>query len=183
MVNIAGGTKEGTFYPSDIQALNVPLHAIRGHLTTLITLGHEALAARAPSVSFIQVFPGTVKTALFDRMEGVLGFVLRCWVNLAGSWLLVPVQESGERNVFLSTSAAFPAADGGRDGVGLVEGVQVATGTNGTAGSGVYSLDYDGTEAAQGTVDLLAKYREEGMVERVWEHAQTEFGRIGEQRD
>lgn len=178
VINIAGGTKEGTFYPTDMQALTVPLYAIRGHLTTLITLGHEALAARARSVSFIQVSPGAVKTALFDRMSGVVGFVMRCWVNLAGSWLLVPIQESGERNVFLSTSAAFPATDGGEDGVGLVDGVDVAKGTDGTVGSGVYSLDYDGTEAGQSVTDLLAKYREEGMVERVWEHAQAEFERI-----
>lgn len=178
VINIAGGTKEGTFYPDDIQALNVPLYAIRGHLATLITLGLEALAARSPSVSFIQVFPGAVKTPLFDRIEGIIGVVMRFWIYLAGSWILVPIQESGERNVFLATSAAFPAADRGKDGVGLVEGVNVAKGTNGTAGSGIYSVDYDGTEASESIVDLLAKYREEGMVEEVWAHAQAEFERI-----
>jgi len=30
-------------------------------------------------------------------------------------------------------------------------------------------------------VELLAKYREEGMVERVWEHAEGEFKRITRQ--
>lgn len=178
VINIAGGTKEGTLYPTDMQALTVPLYAIRGHLTTLITLSHEALATRAPSVSFIQVFPGAVKTALFDRMSGWVGFVMRNLMNLAGNWFLVPIQESGERNVFLSTSAAFPAAEEGNDGIRVVDGVHVAKGTDGTVGSGVYSLDYDGTEAGQSVMDLLGEYREERMVERVWEHAQAEFERI-----
>ncbi|RJE19551.1 hypothetical protein PHISCL_08106, partial [Aspergillus sclerotialis] len=48
VINIAGGTKEGTLYADDFQALTIPFYAIRGHLATLITLGHEALAARAP---------------------------------------------------------------------------------------------------------------------------------------
>lgn len=183
VINIAGGTKEGTLYPSDMQALTTPLYAIRGHLTTLITLGHEALAARAPGVSFLQVFPGAVQTALFDRMPAPVGLVMRCFIALAGRWVLVPVQESGERNVFLATSAAFPGRDDGgeRDRIGLVEGLSVAKGVDGKPGSGVYSLDYDGAEAGQGVMDLLEGYRKEGMVERVWEHAQAEFERITEE--
>lgn len=182
VINIAGGTKEDTLYPSDMQALTTPLYAIRGHITTLITLGHEALAARAPGVSFLQVFPGAVQTALFDRIPGPVGLVMRCFVALAGRWVLVPVQESGERNVFLATSGAFPGRDGGeRDGIELVEGLSVAKGVDGKPGSGVYSLDYDGAEAGQSIMNLLEGYRKEGMVERVWEHAQAEFERITEE--
>lgn len=179
VVNIAGGCKEGSIYPSDFQALAVPLYAIRGHLATLISLNHEALAARAPDVSFIQVFPGAVKTALFDRMSGLLRVVMRAFINLTGKWLSVPIQESGERNVFFSTSAGFPARDGaGKDGVSLVEGVGVTRGTDGKIGSGVYSVDYDGTEAGQKVIDLLERYRTEGMVERVGKHVQAEIERI-----
>lgn len=101
-----------------MQALAIPLCAIRGHLTTLIILGHEALASRAPGVSFLQVSPGAVQTALFDRVPGPVGFMMRCFIALAGRWVLVQVQESGERNVFLATSGAFPGRDGG-ERVGL----------------------------------------------------------------
>lgn len=181
VVNIAGGTKEGPIYPSDMQAFNVPLHAIRGHLTTLISLSYEALTAKAPDVSFLQVFLGAIKTALFDRMPGVAGFVMRCVITLAGKWLLVPIQERGERNAFFSTNGAFPARYGDGDsknGVEVMEGLGVARGTDGNIGSGVYSVDYDGTEAGQSVMDLLGNYREEDMVERVWGHAQAEFDRI-----
>lgn len=178
-MNIAGGATEGYFYPSDMQALNVPLYAIRGHLSTLITLGHEALAARAPDVSFIQAFPGAVRTPLFDQMPGVMGVVLRCFVTVAPRWLFVPIEESGERNVFFATSGAYPAREGnGRNGVQLGEGVDIARSVGSDTGSGVYSIDYDGTEAGQSIMDLLEQYRKEGMVQRVWEHMQEEFRRI-----
>lgn len=178
-MNIAGGSTEGYFYPSDMQALDVPLYAIRGHLSTLITLGHEALAARAPDVSFMQVFPGAVRTPLFDQTPGVLGVLVRCFVAVAPRWLFVPIEESGERNLFFATSGAYPAREGnGKSGVQVVEGVDIARCVDGNTGSGVYSMDYDGTEAGQKIVDLLKQYREEGMVQRVWEHAQEVFGRI-----
>jgi len=59
-----------------------------------------------------------------------------------------------------------------------VESLSVAKGVDGKPGSGVYSLDYDGSEAGQSVMDLLGGYRKEGIVDRVWEHAQAEFERI-----
>lgn len=90
-----------------------------------------------------------------------------------------------ERNVFHATSGAFPGRDDGgeRDGIDLAEGLSVAKGVDGKPGSGVYSLDYDGTEAGQDVVDLLEGYRKEGMIERVWDHAQAEFERITAEQD
>lgn len=179
MVNIAGGATEGYFYPSDMQALNVPFYAIRGHLSTLITLGHEALAARAPGVSFMQVFPGAVRTPIFDQTPGVFGVLMRCFVAVAPRWLFVSIEESGERNVFFATTEAYPAREGNeKNGVQLGEGVDVARSVGSGTGNGVYSIGYDGTEAGQSIVDLLEQYREEGMVQRVWEHTEEVFGRI-----
>lgn len=105
---------------------------------------------------------------------------MRCLITLAGKWLLVSIQESGERNAFFSTSGAFPARneDGdGKDGVGvdMVEGLGVARGMAGNVGGGAYSVDYDGTEAGQSVMDLLENYRHEDIIERVWEHAQAKF--------
>lgn len=162
-----------------MQGLNVPLYAIRGHLATLITLSHEALAARAPDASFIHVFPGAVKTALFDHMPGVIGVALRCFTTVAERWLCVPIGESGERNVFFATSEAYSGREGSRkNGAELGDGVDFARSVDGNTGGGVYSIDYDGTEAGQSIVDLLEQYRKEGMVETVWEHTQEEFERI-----
>ena len=91
----------------------------------------------------------------------------------------MPIEESGERNVFFATSGAYPAREGnGRNGVQLGEGVDIARSVGSGTGKGVYSIDYDGTEAGQSIMDLLEQYRKEGMVQRVWEHMQEEFGRI-----
>ena len=59
-----------------------------------------------------------------------------------------------------------------------MEGVSVARGTDGKVGSGTYSVDYDVTEAGKRVIDLLEKYRTEGMVEIVWKHLQAEMERI-----
>lgn len=78
--------------------------------------------------------------------------------------------------MFISQRVAFPSRDGGeRDGVGLVEGLSLANGVDGKPGSGLYSLNYDASEIGEGSMFLLERYRKEGMVERVWEHAQAEF--------
>lgn len=91
----------------------------------------------------------------------------------------MPIEESGERNVFFATSGAYPAREGnGRNGLQLGEELDIARSVDGDTGSGVYSIDYDGTEAGQSIMDLLEQYRKEGMVQRVWEHAQEVFRRI-----
>lgn len=77
VVDIAGGGHEGKIDPTDFQALNLSLLSLRGHLATLTTFGLESLAIRAPSVSFIQIFPGVVVTPFFDHFAGVLGVAMR----------------------------------------------------------------------------------------------------------
>ena len=146
----------------------------------MITLIQEHFATEAPDVSFVHVFPGAVKTPLFDNVPGLLGFVARAMVALTsllfGSWLWIQVKESGERSVFISTSQAFPAKEDRKSvGVPLVEGLGVRKGVNGEIGSGRYSVDYDGTELKKKTQVLLADYAKKGMVEKVWDHVQDEF--------
>ena len=171
MVNIAGGTNEGPIDLSDLQGLTVPLPALRGHFATLITLGSEALARTASDVSFVHVYPGTVRTPLFDRSH----------TPIPTPGVEVPIEESGERNVFLSTSEAFPAQIGQeRDAhvVTLTQGLTPARGTDGQTGSGVYSVRYDGSEAGQNVIQLLEKHRADGMVEMLWDNAMSETEKI-----
>jgi hypothetical protein len=114
---------------SDFPARRVPLTAIRGHLCTLISLGLESVAKTTPEVSFVHEFPGAVNTSLFSRMEGILGVVMRAYIYVLGRWICVPVKESGERHLYLATSARFPPASLGSDGgsgVPLGDGVDMA---------------------------------------------------------
>lgn len=184
VVNIAAGAKEGHLFPDDWQALNMPLSSLRGHLGSLTTLSLEALAKRTPTVGFVHVFPGLVLTGLFDHIPGILGRFMRCWFWAIGPWMAVPIDESGKRNVFLSTSAAYPAREGdGANGVSLPDGVSVTRGSDGVNGSGVYSIDYDGTEGSKATLTLLDQYRKDGMIEKVWEHLQDTFKIIVEENN
>lgn len=184
VVTVGGGGLEGPLDSSDFPALRVPLISIRGHLCTLISLGLESVAKMTPDVSFVHDFPGTVNTSLFSRMEGVLGVVMRAYVYFMAPWICVPIEESGERHLYLATSAKFPPASAGSDGgsgVPLGDGVDTARGTTGEVGSGVYSVGWDGASASPTVEKLLAGYRGEGMVEEIGRHAESEFKQVTEQ--
>lgn len=90
----------------------------------------------------------------------------------------VPLEESGERHCYLATSARFPAKEGGADGVRLSEGDEVAVGVNGESGSGLYSVGKECERGEDEVRELLARFREQGMVEKIWSHTQEEFKRI-----
>lgn len=152
--------------------------SLRGHLATLTKFGLESLAIRAPSVSFIQTFPGIVVTPFFDTFAGDIRAAMRSWSWLASRWIAVPIEESWERNLFLPTSARYPpAARADASGVRLVDGMTVARGIHGKAGSSVCSLGWGGESTPEKMEKLLTKYRDEGMVDKVWEDLGSVFKR------
>ena len=185
VITVAKGGFEGLLDSSDFPAYRVPLRAIRGHISTLISLGLESIAKTAPEVSFIHDDPGAVKTSLLDRIEGISGVLMRAYMYIAGYWIYVPIEECGERQLYLATSARYPPASVDNDvsfGVPLGDGIDVARGTAGEIGSGVYSIGPDGTSASPAVQKLLAGYRDKGMVEEVAQHTQSEFDRITKQK-
>ena len=181
VVTVGKGGFEGPLDSSDFPASRVPLRAIRGHVCTLMSLGLESVAKMAPEVSFVHCDPGAVKTALYDRVEGVFGVLMRVFLFVVGYWVCVPIEECGERQLFLATSARYPPASVGNvgdSGVSRGDGIDVARGTTGETGSGVYSVLWDGTSAPPTVQKVLAGYREEGMVEEIGRHTEGEFNRI-----
>ena len=149
--------------------------AQRGHLASLNIVSQEPLAEQYPSVSFIHDFPGSVKTNLIRGGEGPSIWVLQQVFRVIGPVVNISARECGERQLFLATSARYP---GGEDanGVPLVD--EVATGTNGKRGGGVYALDSEGESAGGKVLEVLAKQRKEGMVAKLKEHTDAEFDRI-----
>jgi hypothetical protein len=184
VVSIAGGTKEGPIYPDDFPAYKVSMTAVRGHLTSMITLSHFSFAENYPEVSFLHIFPGSVNTPLLDSIPGILGIAFRGFARLGsatglGAW--ISVEECGQRCAFFSTSAVYPPAqveDEKSKGVPLVGKLEVAIGADGRVGSGVYSVDWDGTVASEKVINLLSKYRKDGTMAKVMEHVNGEFDRI-----
>ncbi|KAI9729243.1 MAG: hypothetical protein M1834_007035 [Cirrosporium novae-zelandiae] len=129
----------------------------------------EELAKRNPSTSYVHAHPGIVKTNAFRdgglllRVGGELAYqLIRPWT--------IGIKESGERHLYASTSGAFPPKNGDT-GTVAVGKTEIATGSNGEVGSGAYLLSSDATNKAQ--VDMLRKYREEGVSEKIWEHVSS----------
>ncbi|KAL4890672.1 hypothetical protein BDV59DRAFT_183895 [Aspergillus ambiguus] len=146
------------------------------YAATMNSLAIEHLSSQHPSISFAHVFPGIVRTPLMNSSFGsiagsVLGFLSRPFS--------VSVQESGERNLFISTSAAYPPAAPATPsnvGVPLVEGVQTSTASNGQVGGGSYLLNYDGADVTNGK--LMNEYRQKDFARKVWEHTEATFKKV-----
>ena len=179
VVSVFAATLEGPIDLTDIQGWNVNLLTQHGPAASLVTLSMKTLAKKAPNVSFIHDFPGPVQSGI-ARGPGVGLFVIRIIFMVLGPIMFIPKQESGERHLFLATSAKYPAGASGdsTSGVPLPDGVVVARGTDGKLGSGMYSVDQNVESAGSKVEELLASFRKEGMPEKVWELIEGEFKRI-----
>lgn len=114
---------------------------------------------------------------------GLFGVFVRTLGWIASWFLAVPIEESGQWSTWLATSARFPAKKKeGKDGVELVEGVDVAKGIDGVVGSGVYTVDQRGNVQGEAVEKLLDGYRKDGTMEKLWQYVQGEFKRIEEMK-
>ncbi|KAF2733834.1 hypothetical protein EJ04DRAFT_512866 [Polyplosphaeria fusca] len=182
VLNVAGGTKEGEVDTTDLPALRMPFTRIRPHITSMISLVFETLSDQAPTVSFIHDFPGAVPTPLGHETPGFLGMLYRIFMWTLKyplyRWVCVPIKESGERHVYLATSARYPPREGNAVGVPLQGGTDVESGTDGGKGSGMYAVDWDCDNRSSSVVPVLDRLRKKGVKELVWEHTNGEFVRI-----
>lgn len=177
VISVFAGTKEGKLYIDDLRGRNVPLLDTRGHSAALMTLSLEALARKAPEVSFVHNFPGSVDTDLVRAETGFILLVLWQMFKLVRWTAFMPFEECGERHAYLCVSGMYPSK-GGEEGVSLEKGLSVAKGADGKPASGVYSIDGEGESAPESVVSTLQKYRSDGYVGKVWEYIEGEFKRI-----
>ncbi|KAK1750066.1 hypothetical protein QBC47DRAFT_353825 [Echria macrotheca] len=179
VVSVLAGTKEGLVDTNDLQGrhLNMLSPRGRGHFSSMMTLGLEAIARKAPTVTFLHSFPGFVKTNFGNDVPGVGMAVMRGIFDavfpLVGPFIATPFDEAGERQLYLATSARF-----GQDGVPMSEGVKAAKKADGGSGGFTYSVSNDGETAPLRTVNLLAKLRQDGTAGKIWENVEAEFVRI-----
>jgi NAD(P)-dependent dehydrogenase (short-subunit alcohol dehydrogenase family) len=143
---------------------NVMLHA-----SAMTSLSIAQLAHQHPKTCFIHAYPSGVETGvtreLFGRFDSAIKFAL--------SWLplFVPQQESGERHLFAATAPRYaPRVDGNTTDV---------VGSDGVKGSGSYLLNWNGDVLAD--TKKAQKLREEGGVEKVWQHTEQVLKTIEEQ--
>lgn len=99
-----------------------------------------------------------------------------------GRWVCVPLEECGERHLYLATSAKFSPQRSESTTVPRDDRFDMALGTTGEHGSGVYSVGWD-CETPSRMVTLLSEMRKQGKVDVVWKHMKAEFRRITEQNE
>lgn len=161
---------------ADFQGWNLGRMEDQGHTSAITTLAMETHHKLAPEVSFIHNFPGAVESGIARGSIGWLMRLLKTIWSILGPLVHIPLPEAGDRHVFLCTSARFPAgAADPTSGVPLPEESGAARGTDGRTGSGVYSIDANGESASPKIEEMLAKFRGQGLVDRVWENLQLDI--------
>ncbi|KAL5334685.1 hypothetical protein BJX70DRAFT_391232 [Aspergillus crustosus] len=165
IISVGAAGFEGPLDTSDLPAMRVPPGQIRGHISSLITLGIEAVAREAPSVSFSHSYPGTVNTPLTRRLLATSDVPTD--VTIPIDWMAA--DESGERHMFLLTSARYPSKEDGRGNT------QAILGSNGRLGSGVYAVGLDAEPSDLEAIKFLDTLRNDNLIDLVWEHTKSVF--------
>ncbi|KAK5693065.1 hypothetical protein LTR97_010541 [Elasticomyces elasticus] len=168
VVSVYSATFEGRIHMDDFQAARIGLMAKQGHMASITTLAMEGHHQAAPEVSFVHNFPGSVKSGIDRGSIGPLMRTLKTVFILLAPLVNIPLEEAGDRHLFLCTSARYGAGvDDEAAGVTLTDGSALARGTDGQNGSGVYSIDAYGESAKPKVEALLANMRQDGMVKKV----------------
>ena len=100
--------KEGPVSVDDFPGLKVSVLSARGHAASLVTLSLEALAKKAPDVTFIHDFPGPVKSNFLRGRQGAVVAVMNGVFKVMSPLMnFNSIEECGERHLFLATSARY----------------------------------------------------------------------------
>jgi NAD(P)-dependent dehydrogenase (short-subunit alcohol dehydrogenase family) len=179
VVSIFTGTKEGPITNPDFQMRSMGYNVLkaRGQAASTVTLAMETVAATAPDVSFIHDFPGPVNSNI-ARGDGVARLIMRGISRVVSPFLCIKEDVSGDRHLFLATSARYPSVSGAAEGVEKGNGVEVARGIDGKVGSGMYVVDEVCEPASKEVESLMRKLKEDGWDKKIWEHVVGEFVRI-----
>ncbi|KAK3082413.1 hypothetical protein LTR53_020395, partial [Teratosphaeriaceae sp. CCFEE 6253] len=89
----------------DFQGSNLALMAKQGHVATVTSLALEAHHQAAPEVTFVHTFPGSVKSGIDRGSIGPLMRTLKTIFIVLAPLANIPLEEAGDRHVFLCTSA------------------------------------------------------------------------------
>ena len=155
----------------------------RGHMASLVTFSHEALAKRAPNVAFVHNFPGPVNSGIGRGATSPAMLLLRAIFTVIGPFINMSNLEAGDRHLFLATSARYASStgtgeDAHSDGVPLADELRIARGSIGQDGSGVYTVDQLGESAGANVEETITRLRGEGVVEKFWKHTEDVYERI-----
>ena len=169
VVNILAAGQESTDIFLDDLTLkepghfNIPNYAIHAATTVTLTLKHISEDPENSDVVFIHAHPGMVSTDLFMKSwEGNFD-ASHVPSHPPGDFVMSSPEESGERCVYLITSAEY-----GGKGVAIPSGRHAArTLGHGDRGS-LFSIDDKNQSLQQDSI--LAKFEAMGAPQKIWDH-------------
>ncbi|KAJ5246744.1 hypothetical protein N7468_001727 [Penicillium chermesinum] len=180
VISVLAGTKEGPLDMKDLSGSSIAPWKARGHISSLSTLTLEHFAETAPDVSFIYSYPGFVDTDLAQTMKGILPAVFKVgfamYRTIGPKITYMPLDETGERYTFLATSSRFPSQNQSKDPPNY--GKDIAVGSDGAIGSGVYTLDEFCESGDAKVQEVLAELRLADAGAKVWQHLQEVFKNV-----
>ncbi|KAK5675598.1 hypothetical protein LTS10_011698 [Elasticomyces elasticus] len=178
VVSVYSATFEAKIHMDDFEAANLGLMAPQGHMASITTLAMEGHHQAAPEVSFVHNFLGSFKSGIDRGSIGPLMRTLKTVFILLAPLVNIPLEEAGDRHLFLCTSARYGAGvDDEAAGFPLTDGLALARGTDGQHGSGVYSIDAYGESAKPKVEALLAGMRQDGMAKKVQDMIEAHIDR------
>jgi hypothetical protein len=174
VVTVGAGTTEGAVDVENIDMHNLSVLKTRAQQTSIVTLSMESLAKENPTISFIHGYPGPVQSNLFRHMKGPVMTPMRLTINFMYRFYHIPAQETGERHVFMATSARWPPRHAEEaQGVEAGKDFKTARGTDGEPGSGCYCVTQPCEEGGDKHFALLKRFREDGTRDKVWKHIEN----------
>jgi hypothetical protein len=175
VVSVYAAGLEAKLFPEDLSLRDLKHYSYsqaRSHMIYMHTLFMETLAEQnRGKLSLIHIFPGLVLGPGFQNPE------LPAWFRTLFNWVLIPLfgrlltvkpEDCGDRMLSLASSCYPPRPN---DKSKSQEGV--AIGTDGKAGSGAYSLSYNGENNLNAKV--YEKFNKDKTRKAVWEHTMKAF--------
>lgn len=172
IVSVLAGGQESDLNLDDLELRKPGSYSLlraAGFVATMTTLAFEKLAKENPTVGFIHVYPGIVKTDLLSTSagKGIFGFMMRWIIQPLTSFMSITAEESGERMLCYATSDKFAGPDiKGQDSIRVSKSVV----------DGCWILDENG-KASQNE-KVLSKLRSQDGEAKVWEHTLEEWKRV-----
>ena len=153
--------------------------ACANHSATMTTASFEHLAQKYPQTAFVHAWPGIVLTNALTNGRSP-------WVQTLLRWIVMPLltpfstsaEECGERCLYYLTSKKYPSASGRKDSA-RADGVKLGDEVSVADGEGAYSVGRTG-EAKPGAI--VKEYRENGIINTIWEHTVGIFEEVEKQR-
>jgi hypothetical protein len=174
VVSVLAGGQEAPVDEENLDLTkNFSLSASFAYPATMTSAAFEFLAEQNPSISFIHEYPGFVTTPL---LKTSLGSILGTIFTTLLTPMSISAEQSGEWNVFLSTSPRFPSKDLAKDSASADQKIPIAKASTSTVGGGSYIVNYKGEDSTK--EKFMAELRDKGFPKTMWDHTLSSFDTV-----